>query len=181
MDSTLQLDQWYNLAVKHRNEHNCSAYPYDEYSILHAYVSQLCPKRILEIGTGIGFTAAVMAAVDAGIHVDTIEKDLEHVASAKKFLRDISLDSRVDILSGIAEEILPQLSDQYDFIFFDGYQIHYEFLPHYERLLKTGGTLFLGNNHLNSKTSDHFFAELSDATKWEIVEKFSDTSVIKKK
>ena len=53
-------------------------------------------------------------------------------------------------------------------------------MSQYLRLLKVGGILILGNNHLTSKTSDQFFKELSNVANWQILEKFADTTIAKK-
>lgn len=174
---TSNLEDLYKRAVEHRNSHDCSAYPYEDYQKLFDLVKNIQPDKILEIGTGIGFTAVVMALASPLAKIETIEKDQTHCNDAVKFISDNNLSDRIILRNEIAELLLPELDESYDLIFFDGYQIHYEFLPHYERLLKTGGVLILGNNHLSSKTSDKFFAELEQSGKWEIEDKFADTTI----
>lgn len=173
----MNLKDLYKQAVAHRAEHDCSAHPYEEYEKLFNIVEQYQPKRILEIGAGVGFTAVVMSQASANARIDTIEKDPEHAQAAAKFITNQNLTERIKVYNVIAEEFLPTLDQQYDLIFFDGYQIHYEFLPHYERLLTASGILILGNNHLTSKTSDRFFDELTSSGKWKILEQFADTMV----
>lgn len=176
----MRLTELYQQAVAHRIEHDCSAYPYEDYTRLFNLVKESQPKRILEIGTGIGFTSVVMAIASPDAKIDTIEKDVEHAKLATGFINNNNLSKGISVHNVVAEEFLPTLSTQYDLIFFDGYQIHYEFLPHYERLLTQSGIMIIGNNHLTSKTSDQFFDELNDVTKWQILEKFADTVVVKK-
>lgn len=180
----MNYESLFNQAVQHRSDHDCSAYPYEEYKKLVEVVQQYKPQSILEIGTGMGFTAAVMALSSPQAHIDTIEKDGKHVEVAKKFLRntlsDAVFEKQINIVNDSAETALINLNSGYDLIFFDGYQIHYEFLPHYERLLKPEGILFLANNHLKSKTSDKFFEELEHSGKWVILEKFADTTIAQK-
>lgn len=174
---TSNLEQLYKQAVDHRNTHDCSAYPYEDYQKLFDITAKYQPKKILEVGTGIGFTAAVMALASPEAYIETIEKDQAHSKDAEKFIHEQNLSDRIIVRNEIAELSLPELGPGYDLIFFDGYQIHYEFLPHYERLLKSGGILVLGNNHLTSKTSDKFFEELKHSGKWNILEKFADTTI----
>ncbi len=174
------LEQLFNQAVDHRNNHDCSAYPYENYQKLFDTVLGFKAKYILEIGTGMGFTSAVIANASPDIKIDTIEKDAIHAQTAKDFLLKNGVDGQVNVINDIAELVLSSLIGQYDLIFFDGYQIHYEFLPHYERLLKPNGILFLGNNHLGSRTSDQFFQELTSNRNWKILEKFADTTVAKR-
>lgn len=173
----MQIQELYNLALKHQQEHDCSAHPYENGERLVSTLREHNSKSILEIGTGCGYTAAIMAMVSKEIKIDTIEKDSVHAEVANKFIMSCGMESRVNIINKMAEDYLPSLLNQYDLIFFDGFQIHYEFLPHYERLLKKGGILFLGNNHLLSKTSDQFFFELRNSEKWRIQEQFDDTTI----
>lgn len=169
----------YDKAINHRTEHDCSAYPYEEYERLVEYIKKYEPKNILEIGTGIGFTATVMLSTNPAADILTIEKDSEHCSFARQFLIENGiLENRFEIINDNAEIELRKLpSDTYDFIFFDGYQIHYEFLPNYQRLLKQNGILYLANNHLKSRTSNQFFESLEKSGKWQILEKFAETTV----
>lgn len=176
----MDLNHLFDLANQHRNEHDCSAHPYENYQKLFDLTSRLKPKRILEIGTGIGFSAVVMALASKEAMIDTIEKDSEHFLTARQFLQDLHLQSRIKVYNDIAEVILPNFTSHYDLIFFDGFQIHYEFLQHYARLLVFGGTLILANTHLNSKTSEQFFTEIGYKSEWELLDQFSDTMIFKK-
>lgn len=168
------------MAVAHREQHDCSAYPYEDYLNLQMIVGKVSPKSILEIGTGIGFTTVVMASMVPQATIETIEKDQTHAKLARDFINSEGLENRVTVVNDIAEIYLPELVQQnklYDLIFFDGYQIHYEFLPSYEKLLKPGGILILANTQLNSKTSDQFFSQLQNDGNWEIANQFNDTIV----
>lgn len=177
----MQLQELFSQALRHRNEHDCSAYPYEDYLKLIAAVNQYQAKQVLEIGTGMGFTSAAMALQSPDIRIDTIEKDPEHVQAARQFHFANGVKNQIAVLEGPAEQIMSSLAGPYDLIFFDGYQIHYEFLPHYARLLKPGGVLFLANNQLNSKTSDHFWDELKNSGNWQILEQFADTTIAQRR
>lgn len=173
----MTLDELYQKAVSHRTQHGCSAYPYEDYQKLSEIVAKHQPRQILEIGTGMGFTSVVMALASPAARIDTLEKDLEHIRTAQEFIALHQLSERITVHNVVAEEYLPTLNQQYDLIFFDGFQIHYEFLPHYERLLTPSGIIIVGNNHLTSKTSDQFFEEFTNNHNWKILERFADTTV----
>lgn len=177
---TQNFKHLFDAAIAHRNEHDCSAYPYEDYEKLVTLVEKSNPSKILEIGTGMGFTATVMALANPNAHVDTVEKDPEHIESATQFFLDNQVSGQITAINEVAETAFSNLAGPYDLIFFDGYQIHYEFLPHYERLLKPHGILFLANNHLKSKTSDQFFESLEHSGNWEILEQFKDTTIAKR-
>lgn len=173
----IEINRLYAAAVKHVEEHDCSAHPYKNGERLVEIIQEYKPRRVLEIGTGIGYTAAIMSLTNPEIHIDTMEKDPEHARLARKFLTDNKTGDHISIINDFAETTLPLMDRQYDLIFFDGFQIHYEFLPQYKRLLKSGGILFCANNHLKSKTSDQFFAELADTKTWKILDQFEDTTI----
>lgn len=102
-------------------------------------------KRVLEIGSAIGYSAIRMAeATDA--EVDTIEINEEMVRLARENLRRAGLESRVRILCGDANEVLEGLGGAYDMIFVDAAKAQYNrFFPHCMRLLKEGGLLVSDN------------------------------------
>ncbi len=174
------ITELYNKAAEHIVTHRCSAHPYKYADRLYALIREFVPEKILEIGTGIGFSAIVMAKANPYAHITTIEKDNAHTTSAQVWFETEQVHGQITQLEAVAEQALQTLPGPFDFIFFDGYQVHYEFLPHYFRLLNSGGVLVVANNHLKSKTSDHFFAELQDIRNWEIIEMFGDTTVAKK-
>lgn len=176
----LDIEKLFKSAEKHITEHECSAHPYKHAQQLVDYILEYKPKKVLEIGAGIGFTSVAMALALPSLRIDTLEKDLAHAKIAKKYFKDKKVDSRISLINDFAETVLPMMQGQYDFIFFDGFQIHYEFLPQYKRLLKRGGVLFLANNHLKSKTSDQFFTELANTNTWKVLDKFDDTTIVQK-
>ena len=176
----LDIPKLYAAALKHIEVHKCSAHPYADGEKLVNYITERKPKKILEIGTGVGFSSVLMALAQPSTEIQTLEKDLAHAQMAKKYFKDKGVGNRISIINDFAETTLPLMQNNFDFIFFDGFQIHYEFLPQYKRLLKSGGILFLANNHLKSKTSDRFFEEIRDLKTWKVLEQFNDTTVVER-
>lgn len=105
------------------------------------------PKRILEVGTAIGFSALFMREfMPENGHITTIEKYEKRIPIAKENFRRFDIDGRITLLEGDAADILKQLDDSFDFIFMDaakGQYIH--FLPEVLRLLGKGGLLVSDN------------------------------------
>ena len=120
----------YELTHSHRREHNgglddgpCTAWPSPPYRapVWRLIAEKIEAKRFLEVGTGIGYTAALMAdAGGQGSQVDTIEVDLDHADRAEAELAKRGLLNRVRILRGDAMKILPMLTRPYDVVFSDG-------------------------------------------------------------
>lgn len=119
----------------------------DTANFIEIILQALRPRDILEIGTAIGYSAAIFArAVDQDVHIDTIELDSERVQLAWKNINDLDLSHCIRIIEGDASEILQFLTKQYDFIFLDAAKSKYiDFLPHCERLLRKDGILIADN------------------------------------
>ena len=139
----------YELTHAHRIQHNrglgdgpCSAWPSPPYRapMWPIVVAMVKPTRFLEIGCGLGYTAALMA--DAGgpkARVDTIESDPLHADLAEKELSRRGLAGRVRILRGDENEIIPALTHTYDVVFVDGGRRESEVWPELRRLTRRGG------------------------------------------
>ena len=105
------------------------------------------PKRLLEVGTDIGYSAIYMSRYlpEDGIIV-TIEKYEPRIAKAKKNFALAGVENRITLLEGDAADILKGLQEPFDMIFMDaakGQYIH--FLPEVLRLLVPGGMLVSDN------------------------------------
>lgn len=104
------------------------------------------PKKILEIGTAIGYSAILMALSLPEAHITTIERDEKMLNIAKQNIKNASLEDRIEVLYADASVLLPELSGEYDMVFMDGAKAHYiYFLPHAIKLLRCGGLLISDN------------------------------------
>lgn len=105
------------------------------------------PGSILEIGTAIGYSSILMSQyLDAEGKITTLERSDEMLIQAEKNIQLAHKKSVITILKGEAEEILPTLTEQYDFIFMDAAKGQYiTFLPYCLKLLKVGGLLVSDN------------------------------------
>lgn len=119
----------------------------DMQSFLKVLLAIHRPKRILEVGTAVGFSALLMASnTDEDCTVTTIEKYEKRIPEAKKNFADAGMQDRITLLEGDAVEIMQKLEETYDMIFMDaakGQYIH--FLPEALRLLKKDGVLISDN------------------------------------
>lgn len=101
------------------------------------------PRRILEIGTAVGLSAAAMLLRCPAAHVTTIELEEERYLEAKQNFERFGLSSRVTCYLGDAGEILSMMDGRFDFVFLDGPKAQYEkYLFDLKRLMPTGGVLF---------------------------------------
>ena len=105
------------------------------------------PKRILEVGTAIGFSAILMAAgTEADCQITTIEKYEKRIPAARENFAASGYGDRITLLEGDALEVMRSLTEPYDLIFMDAAKGQYlTFLPEALRLLRKGGLLVSDN------------------------------------
>ena len=105
------------------------------------------PKKILEIGTAVGYSATCFAMyTDDDCTIDTIELDEERAKEAIQNVKKIGVDRKINIMIGNAVDILPMLNNEYDIIFIDAAKSKYSiFLFEGMRLIKNGGIILADN------------------------------------
>lgn len=105
------------------------------------------PKRIVELGTNIGYGAIVLArAAGPEARVVTIENDRGTVAIARAFIARAGLTDRIEVRLGDAVAELDALTGPIDLVYIDCVKEHY---PRYLELavpkLSDGGVLIADN------------------------------------
>ncbi len=104
------------------------------------------PKKILEIGTGNGFSGICMLLSAPGARLYTIEHNESRAEEAKENFRAAGVLDRVTVFTGDVYEILPYVSGSFDFVFFDGPKAHYkEFFAQIREYIAPGGVLYCDN------------------------------------
>ena len=115
--------------------------------VISKHLKELKPRKILEIGTAVGYSAICFAEylAENGI-IDTIERDKERIIEAKKNIKEMELEDVIHIYEGDAVEILPTLNEKYDMVFIDAAKGKYPFfLNQALRLLDEKGIIFADN------------------------------------
>ena len=117
--------------------------PKDVVQFLGVVLSIIKPKKILEIGMAVGFSASYMTGfLQEGGYLTTIDRFDVMIKQAKENFKRLGVEDKVTILEGNANDILPTLDEQYDFIFMDAAKGQYiQILPDVLRLLKKGGVI----------------------------------------
>lgn len=105
------------------------------------------PKRILEVGTAVGFSAILMKTYNpADCTITTIENYEKRIPIARANFKRAGMEDVITLIEGDAAAVLGQLDGTYDMIFMDaakGQYIH--FLPQVMRLLSEDGMLISDN------------------------------------
>ncbi len=133
---------------QYAKEHNVPIMDLTGMETLLSYVRLKKPKRILEVGTAIGYSAIRMALACENAEVISIERDEERYNIAKDNVRSFHLESRITLLFGDANELQSQVENYapYDFIFIDAAKGQYQnFFDHYSSMLSPDGIIVTDN------------------------------------
>src|SRR5213592_402957 len=88
--------------------------------LLRVLVTAVAPKRVLEIGTAIGFSTLWMAsALPAGGRIDTIDPDRSRTDRARRYWLRAGVTDRVRVINEPALRVLPRLAPGIEFAFID--------------------------------------------------------------
>ena len=118
-----------------------------EGSFLHILAKAIGARRILELGTAIGYSGTWWArALPAGGELVTVEADPGTAKIAEANLAKTGVKDRVTILVGPAQEVLEDVDGPFDLIFVDINKEGYpEVLDPCIRRLRVGGLLVTDN------------------------------------
>ena len=119
----------------------------DTLEVVDKILVELKPKRILEIGTAVGYSAMCFSEyLNENGMIDTIERDEERIKEAKENIVKVGVEEKINILEGDAVEILPTLQGTYDMIFIDAAKGKYPFfLKEALRMLSENGIILADN------------------------------------
>ena len=119
----------------------------DTLEVIDKYLKENKPKRMLEIGTAVGYSAICFTEfLSEDGTIDTIEREHERVIEAKENIKRAEVEGKINIYEGDAVEILPTLNGKYDAIFIDAAKGKYPFfLKESLRMLSPNGIIFADN------------------------------------
>ncbi len=108
------------------------------------------PKRVLEVGTAVGFSSLLMREyLSKDASITTIERNQGRIDRAKENFSKVDTDGRITLLEGDAKDVLNDLvasKKTFDFIFMDAAKGQYiNFLENINALLEAGGLLVSDN------------------------------------
>ena len=116
-------------------------------SFLKLLLAMQKPKRILEVGTAVGFSAILMAEYNPyPCEIVTIENYDKRIPIARENFVRAGKDNQITLIEGDATEVLKTLEEPFDMIFMDAAKGQYiNFMPDILRLLKKDGVLVSDN------------------------------------
>ena len=129
------------------------------------------PKKILEIGTAVGYSASFMVDVlKKDVSIDTLELDRERILIAKENIKRLGFEDNIKIIEGDAEESLKELSKSdiniYDMIFIDAAKGQYMIYLDEALKMSKPGTIIISDNILEDGKiiESHFLVEKREIT-----------------
>ena len=119
----------------------------DTLDVIVKFLKQIKPKRILEIGTAVGYSAMCFSEyLQEDGKIDTIERDEERIKEAKINIKNVGVEDKIKIYEGDAIDILPTLNEKYDVVFIDAAKGKYPFfLKESLRMINENGIIFADN------------------------------------
>lgn len=130
----------------------------DGIEFLCNYIKEHKIKRILEIGSAIGYSAIKMALIDKDIKIVTIERDKERYDEAIKNINDFNLNEQIEIINGDAMDV--SIDGMYDLIFIDASKGHnIDFFEKYQNNLDKNGVIITDNLSFHGLVEDESLIE----------------------
>ena len=119
----------------------------DTLEVIERELTKTKPKRLLEIGTAVGYSAICFTEflTEGGI-IDTIEREHDRALQARENIKKAEVEDKINIIEGDAVEVLPTLDNKYDAIFIDASKGKYPFfLKEALRMLAENGIILADN------------------------------------
>ena len=119
----------------------------DRGKILAEVVRETKPKKILEIGTLIGYSAILMAKeLEADAHLTTIEIRAKEARLARQNIKKAQVLPIINVIVGNALQVLRKLPGKFDLVFIDAEKTEYrEYLRLIENKLHKGSIIVADN------------------------------------
>lgn len=114
---------------------------------LRFFVSLKKPKKILEVGTAVGYSGITMVKSYPEIEkFTTIELREDTGKKATENFKKAGISEKVDLIIGDGQEVLKNLDDSFDLIFIDAAKGHYkEYFDMCLNLLSPNGVIVCDN------------------------------------
>jgi predicted O-methyltransferase YrrM len=84
------------------------------------------PKRVLEVGTLIGYSAILIGKeLDSDAQIITIEIHADETKTAEENILKADIPAEVEVITGNAIQVIPELTGCFDFVFIDAEKTEY--------------------------------------------------------
>ena len=119
---------------------------------LMKYIKDNNIKKILEIGTAIGYSSIMMCSVSNDISVTTIERDEKRYLEAVRNVKKMELENQINLIYKDALDV--DIFEKYDLIFIDAAKAQsINFFEKFEFNLNDNGTIITDNMNFHGLVS----------------------------
>jgi predicted O-methyltransferase YrrM len=115
--------------------------------VLVKVIREVKPKRVLEVGTLVGYSAILMAReLESDAHLVTIEVHADEAEVARENIKRAEVSPNIDVVVGDAIKVIPKLAGKFDMVFIDAEKTEYlSYLRLVERKLHRGSVVVADN------------------------------------
>jgi predicted O-methyltransferase YrrM len=116
------------------------------------------PKRVLEVGTLIGYSAILMGKeLDDDAQIITIEIHADEAETAEENIRKAAIPPKVKVITGDALQVIPKLKGRFDLVFIDASKNEYlDYLRLAEDKLCEGAVIVADNAGIFAKQMKNY-------------------------
>jgi predicted O-methyltransferase YrrM len=116
------------------------------------------PKRVLEVGTLIGYSAILMGKeLDDDAQIITIEIHADEAETAEENIRKAAIPPKVKVITGDALQVIPKLKGRFDLVFIDAAKNEYlDYLRLAEDKLCEGAVIVADNAGIFAKQMKNY-------------------------
>ena len=116
----------------------------DSIDFIISKIHQKRVRKVLEIGTAIGYSAIMMALSSPNLTITSIEKDKDRYLEAVKNIKKFNLEDRITLIYNDALEV--SLKEKYDLILIDAAKSkNLDFFNKFEKNLEPNGIIITDN------------------------------------
>lgn len=137
--------------------------------ILIDIIREINPKRILEVGTLIGYSTIMMAKeLESDVEIITIEIDEDEAEIAKENIQKAEVKPNIRVLVGDALDIIPKLDGIFDMVFIDADKNEYlDYLRLIEGKLHIGSIIVADNTNISTYSMRKYVDYVRNSGKYE--------------
>ncbi len=177
-----------NRIKSYAKDNNVPIMTDDGIDFLMDYIKKNKIRRILEVGTAIGYSAIMMCSVHKDVVVTTIERDETRYLEAIKNIKSVNYDNRINLIYNDAIDV--KIKDKFDLVFIDAAKAqNIKFFEKFDLNLNSSGVIITDNmnfhglvnkdeNEIKSRNLKQLVRKINDYKEFLINNKMYDTTFL---
>lgn len=137
--------------------------------ILTDVIHEAKPKRILEIGTLVGYSTIIMAKeLERDTEIITVEIDEDEAEQARKNICKAKAKTNIRVIVGDALDIIPTLDGIFDMVFIDAEKSEYfDYLTLLETKTRAGSFIVADNTDISTHSMQKYLDYVRNSGRYE--------------